>query len=420
VFHREGLFGGQIVVDQSWALEAIYTIFTRQEELQRSIDSRRGRFTRDDLDRYVWKGKFNIQEQRLFLSMMEQCHICFQVRDGEYIAPEKLEPWTQDHAANYAYLLNRPADAAVVATYHFLHIGIVRSFLAQIGHEAQERGEFWRYGCCFYERNTGSRALIQCHPGRPADGEQAGTISLQAWGTNARELLASLVTMLNQMPLGQRPAITWTAGDSPLPDTDEGRARFQRHITLPRQVFLSYRHGDSADLVCDLANVLRREGWDVIWDHTHLAHGDSISTFVEQVRLIPFLIPVWSRTYHDSRWCLSELFGWLEGQQCRFERLSERAIGLILDDVSIDQPEHRSEHTTRLRTWCQGRARRADSLAPRDLELLQLMQAWHPRFSRVLERLSDTLLPRGEAALRQDNFRTVVQRLNALYDEATS
>jgi internalin A len=36
VFYREGMFGDQIIIDQSWALDAIYTIFSRHEQFRSS------------------------------------------------------------------------------------------------------------------------------------------------------------------------------------------------------------------------------------------------------------------------------------------------------------------------------------------------------------------------------------------------
>ena len=50
----EGLFGDQIIVDQTWASDAIYTVFHRQADFQGEFRVRHGRFTRELLDRFVW------------------------------------------------------------------------------------------------------------------------------------------------------------------------------------------------------------------------------------------------------------------------------------------------------------------------------------------------------------------------------
>ena len=56
VFYREGLFEDRIVLDQSWALEAIYAVFNRDSCL-RQLRQLRGRFTRPLLEALVWTGR---------------------------------------------------------------------------------------------------------------------------------------------------------------------------------------------------------------------------------------------------------------------------------------------------------------------------------------------------------------------------
>jgi internalin A len=96
LFYREGFFQGRIVLDQSWALEAIYAIFDRKKisPLLRGY----GRFNREDLEVLIWSA-YTPEEQKIFLGMMESCGICFKVRElshdeWEYIAPELLPEWS--------------------------------------------------------------------------------------------------------------------------------------------------------------------------------------------------------------------------------------------------------------------------------------------------------------------------------------
>ena len=78
MFYRSGLFGDRIVLDQNWALEAIYSIFDREKILQ--LLRGYGRFSRADLEALIWSG-FTPEEQKVFLGMMESCGICFRVRE---------------------------------------------------------------------------------------------------------------------------------------------------------------------------------------------------------------------------------------------------------------------------------------------------------------------------------------------------
>lgn len=96
VFHRPGLFEDRILLDQGWALDAIYAGFNR-EKCYRELRRLRGRFTRSLLELLVWRDH-SVAEQRLFLDMMQSCGVCFVSREGpsddpdgaEYIAPDLL------------------------------------------------------------------------------------------------------------------------------------------------------------------------------------------------------------------------------------------------------------------------------------------------------------------------------------------
>jgi internalin A len=102
-----GLLAGRVVLDQNWALEAIYALFDREKAFP--VLDQYGRFTRRLLERLIWSS-YRPEDQRIFLGMMESCGICFPVRElppdspeehgvwedkeCEYLAPELLPPWS--------------------------------------------------------------------------------------------------------------------------------------------------------------------------------------------------------------------------------------------------------------------------------------------------------------------------------------
>ena len=97
VFHRH-LLAERIVLDQVWALEAIYAVFERGRAYAK-IKGRGGLFEPSDLAITAWQDRSEA-DRALFLDMMRACGICFQLRDGDpatdlepvYIAPELLPP----------------------------------------------------------------------------------------------------------------------------------------------------------------------------------------------------------------------------------------------------------------------------------------------------------------------------------------
>jgi hypothetical protein len=213
LFYRKVLFQGHIVLDQNWALEAIYAIFDRKKisPLLRGY----GRFNREDLEVLIWS-TYTPEEQKVFLGMMESCGICFKVRDlshdeWEYIAPELLPTWSD---AQKSLLTGRiPTGhpmAEAEARYAFLHEGILRGYFSKIGRQAGDAALYWKYGCWSYEETTDSRVLIESQWDDAKSEAGAGSIRLSAWGENAETLLDPLLEALKSLPIGQPPEIKRT------------------------------------------------------------------------------------------------------------------------------------------------------------------------------------------------------------------
>jgi internalin A len=214
VFYRPGLFKNKVILDQNWALEAIYSIF-HQDKCFKQLKKLHGRFSREDLKLLIWSD-YTSAEQEAFLGMMESCGICFKVRElsdeeWEYVTPELLPEWPE---AKTSLLAGRvPKDLPVAEAkvrYPFLQEGLLRSYLSKIGQEAGDSAIYWKYGCWSYEETTDSRVLIE---GRWNDTERqagAGTIRLRAWGKNAESLIDPLLEALESLPICQPPEIKRT------------------------------------------------------------------------------------------------------------------------------------------------------------------------------------------------------------------
>ncbi|MFN7305243.1 MAG: COR domain-containing protein, partial [Alphaproteobacteria bacterium] len=157
VFYREGLFQDRIVLDQNWAMAAIYALFDRKETYGR-LQRRGGLFERADLAQ-VWRD-YTEAEQRLFLSMMTSCGICFVYRKGAagteesdetlYLAPEFLPERAVIQGQIDATWGEGPATHRQVFTYAFLHEGLIRNVISQLGALSQTRADYFRGGVCLY------------------------------------------------------------------------------------------------------------------------------------------------------------------------------------------------------------------------------------------------------------------------------
>ena len=170
-FYREGLFNNQIVIDQKWAIDAVYTLFDRKGHFARIHQN--GRFTWNDLQEY-WQ-QYSPEEQRLFLTFMKQCQICFESekeRFGEavffddifdevpnlnrtFIAPQLL-PENPPLAVN---ALRRHGNGVFYKYRHiFLHTAVIQRFIVRTAFMANEN-EIWQSGIVLNTSN--GMALIE-------------------------------------------------------------------------------------------------------------------------------------------------------------------------------------------------------------------------------------------------------------------
>ena len=314
VFYRAGLFGDCIVLDQNWALEAIYALFDRKKILP--LLRGYGRFSRADLQALIWSN-YTPEEQKVFLGMMESCGICFRVhalphqeqlewsnREWEYIAPELLPEWSDVQEQLLGRLRDDVPDATATGRYAFLHEGVLRGFLSKLGEHAKDAAIYWKYGCWFFDKTTHSQVLIESHWEDAASEAGAGDIRFRAWGENAESLIDLVLEPLRKLPVGQPPKIEQTKrirvrgfisssasvvprlsddavpsshGDADLGYKSDGLN--QLHITnrpeIPKgkpEIFVSYAWGDDSsddarkrgEIVDRLCETLDKDGWIII------------------------------------------------------------------------------------------------------------------------------------------------------------
>ena len=390
LFYRAGLFGDRIVLDQNWALEAIYAIFDRKKILP--LLRGYGRFSRADLESLIWSD-FAPEEQEIFLEMMESCGICFRVRElprashegneknekeWEYIAPEFLPKWSDAQELLLGRLRDDPPDAQATARYAFLHEGVLRSYLSKLGEHAKDAAIYWKYGCWFFDKTTHSQVLIESQWDDAESESGAGIVRLRAWGENAESLIDLVLDPLRKLPVGQPPEIEQTkrfpihavssSSVSFLPrlvqnplsddavssshgdaDKAENAGLSQLQITarpeLPPknipEIFVSYAWGNDSsenarqrtEVVERMCETLERDGWKVVRDKTAMRYGDLISAFMKLIGRADQVIVIFSDKYLRSPYCMTELHSIYQRSVGEKEDFLRRIIPLRLTDA---------------------------------------------------------------------------------------
>ncbi len=422
VFYERGLFDDWIILDRNWALDAVYAVFHRQK-CYKQLRQLGGRFTRPLLEALVWEG-YSVEEQKLFLSMMESCGICFVHRrrwndddENEYIAPDLLPELDEVKAELDArWQPDLPMETAEFK-YALLHPGMVRNMISRIGSEAGMTALYWKGGLCVYERTTGSRAVID----QQMDDISGGRIRIRTQSGQAAALLDRLSGLIEAE--GERSArpieVTETSSarrvalrrdpTSSATEADESNPlapmQFAQERTVPREYCVSYAwcdttpEGAAREAIVDrLCKAAEQRQITVIRDKKALGWGESISKFMQRIGRADRVFVILSDKYLKSPYCMFELFEVWRTSRSDPAKFSERVKAYVLPPAEISTPIDRVRHAI---YWKQKYEELDAAVKPHglgilgeaDLKQYKLMQDFAHRVSDILATVADILQP---------------------------
>ncbi|SDK96627.1 internalin A [Catalinimonas alkaloidigena] len=199
-FHRKGIFHDQIILDQQWAINAVYTLFDR-EKVYHELLGKQGRFTLAYLQQRAWQ-EFSKEECELFISFMESCEICFCLDspydpNATYLAPALL-PKTRPSVIHFA-----PADLYFQYRHQFLHSALIQRFIVRTGRLSKQH-LLWRNGIELSW--DGNEALVEA---RPDD----KTINILVRGPQAQLLLDLIRKEFDNMHEAKQFVTEWVSVD---------------------------------------------------------------------------------------------------------------------------------------------------------------------------------------------------------------
>jgi len=417
VFHRPGLFGDRIILDQQWALDAIYAVFDRTRAVPVLRDNG-GRFTRPLLEGLIWRDH-PPEDQQQFLDMMQSCGICFVHSNDRndpdrtrYVVPDLLP----ERAEVETDLAQRWDTGAPIVThafrYPFLHRGVMRTLMAALGERAGLAGTYWRGGMYLFDAATGARAILD----ETITKGWRGTIRLQARGQAAETLLARLAAVVREknQALGLTPE-----EDAPIapvsrhkPDVSrEAEAETPAPVDLVRPAVepaarrscaVSYAWNDDdgkgpdrEEPVRALEAEAKRLGIELLRDRTHTRFGDSIDAFMRRLTQAERVVVILSGKYLRSTYCMAELFQLWRRCQERADFIRHvRAFGI--GDEHIGDFRERADHAEYWRQRAEEMAPYAGKnlLAPEAYDRMQEIQSWANELPRILYWVKDTLRPK--------------------------
>lgn len=166
VFYRKGYFGSTIILDQQWAIKAIYTIFKRTDgsPYYRIKNEQQGRFSGRDLKLFWAKEAFSEAEQQLLVEFMLGCELCFEqtkmdkekrhvaFEERQFFAPQMMPDQEPTVVSMFFDMTDSNELLYVKYRHSFLHYGIIQSFIVRTQDLADVTG-IWRYGIVLKEEH---------------------------------------------------------------------------------------------------------------------------------------------------------------------------------------------------------------------------------------------------------------------------
>jgi internalin A len=423
LFHWPGLFDDRIILDQQWALDAVYAVFNR-ERCFRHIRAQNGRFTRPELGELVWHD-YGEAEQELLLSMMRTCGICFQHRAAdlgglavEYVAPDLLP----DRTRVAADLDERWDDADGQAkerrfAFPLLLSALIRSLICRIGEAANVHGLYWQKGVYAYDRATRSRALIEQVGGEAGVGE----IVLRTRDGAADQLLDQLSNWIEEEAARLGLAVADRSrspvmGEGRPTDTISTKPDFGAAPRRQASFFVSYAWGSNAPGASELerlrAGVVDRlcaeakgRGVELERDSERLGYGDRITKFMDEMIDADRIAVILSHKYLHSPWCMYELCGIWRMSRQRDNEFLRRVRVFALPDASFGTPAQRlwiaahwQKQYDEIKSLLDEYG--TDIMGEQDFRQYRMIKDFRDHVGDILATIADTVRPVDEAAFR--------------------
>ena len=439
VFYQGDLFSGDIILDQDWALDAVYAVFDRKRALPPLRDE--GRFTREHLAALVWQ-QHSVEQQALFLELMQRCGVCFhcgKTVDGEpiFVAPDLLPNRCPDNSRRW--------DADVPTTrlelvYRFFHAAVIRHYMQEVAQRVGPDGEYWKFGLWFEDRERKTQLRVRFIDTSNRESPGAGILVLDAQGGDALALLGEARTSILRLGIGEAPDehLTLdgeTVARAALDSAIDGRvltldkepvsaARFAAFFDgnkasdvpiddrprsidaagdLPK-VYISYAWGDDsavgqmrAQAVDALEQALQAHGFRPMRDRNQMEIGERISKFLTELTQADIVVALISDKYLRSRFCMYEMHSlW---QRARFgdRSMIDLVLPVVLPDVRIANFEDRVRYIAHWKA-------RADmlfaqtganirSIGPGALDEARQAEEFSQQIDEILVFIGDVLMP---------------------------
>ncbi len=174
----------QIILDQKWALEAIYRLLDRNGW----YPVLKGKGIHDlKALRKIWGGDYSEEQVRIFIDLMQSCEQCVEIKEDknnpEYLIPEFL-PDRYPPTVRDVWKTKPPGTYWLKFEHPFFHVALMQRLIVRSAKLAERYDLMWRNGILIHIEDT--HLLIEASP-------EEGKIIAGLHGRNPGEALHRLI-----------------------------------------------------------------------------------------------------------------------------------------------------------------------------------------------------------------------------------
>ena len=211
LFHYDNQFDNQIILDQEWALKAVYAVLKRDR-----IERYKGVFTFEDLREFWQKDNPNLtdEEAKIFLNFMLVNQTMFYTegsynergKNPEFVVPQLLPTTEPNRYRTWQRITDKTRHRI---QYAFLHRDIIERFIVATAHLSKNK-DYWRNG--LFIEYAQDEAMIEVV--NDAQDDKIKYIHIECTCTTQTELLKTIREEFNKIrTLDKAKEYRFTNGD---------------------------------------------------------------------------------------------------------------------------------------------------------------------------------------------------------------
>jgi len=302
LFFRSGYFKNEIIVDQAWAIEAVYKVLNKESSYYEILKHKKGHFGYDDIS-VIWKN-YTDEEKELFIDFMLSCDLCLEITrnktyktpltEREFVIPQFLPP-KPDEVETYCQPYNI-TKSLTFRQYRFLPAVYIQRFIVKAGNFAAYKFR-WENGVLVHYEQENAYAIVEA-------AYETKSIHIR-YSPNSKKLLEVIKNELEKIegegkvrPKKQKEGFDEIAFAENLYFKD---LKPNASMNKPKKIFISYSKHDveavEQELIPDLRNLEKQSKISIWYDKKLLAGSEWDPEIKKQLQEADIILFVVSRKF---------------------------------------------------------------------------------------------------------------------------